>query len=297
LFTKWVSQWNKNYEHDEFFTRYNVFKANLDKVVMHNESNSTFSMAMNEFGDLTWEEFKATRLGYKHRANSFLRSKNHPLLKAEAAPTAVDWRQKNAVTEVKNQEQCGSCWAFSTTGAVEGIHAIKSGKLVSISEQQLVDCSSSQGNQGCSGGLMDQGFEFIVQNGGICSESAYPYKAADGTCKTSCEKVVQINGYKDVPENDETALLSAVAGQPVSVAIEADQEVFQFYSDGVLDSADCGTNLDHGVLVVGYGTDAGQDYWIVKNSWGSSWGENGYIRLARNKNTCGIAMSASYPTA
>jgi len=298
LFTKWVQQYNKNYEHDEFFIRYNVFKSNLDKVLLHNQSNSSFSMAMNEFGDLTWEEFKSTRLGYKHISNSFLRSKNQPLLKDVAAlPTAVDWRAKNAVTPVKNQQQCGSCWAFSTTGAIEGAHAIKTGSLVSLSEQQLVDCAGSYGNEGCSGGLMDQGFEYVIGNKGLCAEAAYPYKAADGSCKRTCEKVVTITGYKDVPANDEAALLAAVAGQPVSVAIEADTEVFQFYSGGVLDSAACGTNLDHGVLVVGYGTDAGKDYWIVKNSWGASWGENGYIRLARNKNTCGISLVASYPTA
>jgi len=198
---------------------------------------------------------------------------------------------------VKNQQQCGSCWSFSTTGSVEGAWALAGNPLVSLSEQQLVDCSTAQGNQGCNGGLMDQAFQFIISNGGICSEASYPYTATGpNTCQTTCENVAHISSYADVATGDENQLKAAVAVQPVSVAIEADQQVFQLYSSGVLTDSGCGTQLDHGVLVVGYGTDASAGpYWKVKNSWGASWGENGYIRIARGTNECGVATEPSYP--
>jgi len=177
---------------------------------------------------------------------------------------------------------------------MEGLNFIKTGKLVSLSEQQLVDCSGSYGNQGCNGGLMDQAFEYVIKNG-ITDEASYPYKARDGTClkKTA---VVHIKGYHDVPSGQEAQLMPALDINPVSVAIEADQTCFQFYAGGILDNPACGEQLDHGVLAVGYGTEGNQDYWIVKNSWGKSWGEAGYIRMIRNENQCGIDLAASYPT-
>jgi len=209
----------------------------------------------------------------------------------------MDWRKKGAVTPVKDQGQCGSCWAFSTTGSTEGAHQIATGKLVGLSEQQLVDCSSAQGNQGCNGGLMDQAFQYIISNPGIASEEAYPYTAQDGTCNTAAKSVTMITGYTDVTSGDEGALMKAVNVGPVSVAIEADQSCFQFYSGGVLNDPTCGTQLDHGVLAVGYGTLSGQDYWIVKNSWGTSWGvESGYVFIAKGIDECGIATENSYPT-
>jgi len=255
-------------------------------------------MGVNAFADMTWEEFHATKLGYNAIDNSVLREKNAVALEAdEEIAASVDWRTKGIVTPVKDQGQCGSCWAFSTTGSVEAAYAQTKGTLVSLSEQQLVDCSTAQGNMGCNGGLMDYGFQYIITNKGITSEASYPYKATGpNTCQKGKTVAATIKSFKDVPAGDEKTLLTAVTKQPVSVAIEADQESFQFYSGGVLTAA-CGQNLDHGVLAVGYGTDAGTDYWIIKNSWGASWGESGYIRLERGINQCGLANAASYPAA
>ncbi|KAF3948663.1 hypothetical protein CMV_025366 [Castanea mollissima] len=200
----------------------------------------------------------------------------------EELPESVDWREKGAVVDVKDQGQCGSCWAFSTIGAVEGINKIVTGDLISLSEQELVDCDQTY-NQGCNGGLMDYAFQFIINNGGIDSEEDYPYKARDGSCDPNRRnaRVVTIDGYEDVPTNDEKALMKAVANQPVSVAIEAGGRAFQLYDSGIFTGL-CGTQLDHGVVAVGYGTENGVDYWLVRNSWGSDWGEKGYIKLERN---------------
>jgi len=304
LFTKFVEQHKKHYEHGEFFHRYNIFKTNMDKIMNHNNANHTYTLAMNEFGDLSFAEFKSKYMGYKNIQAPFITSKNTEKLDSNInAATSLDWRSTNnpkkvvAVTAVKNQQQCGSCWAFSSTGSMEGTWAIAGHPLVSLSEQQLVDCSSNYGNQGCNGGLMAQAFEYVIANGGICSEAAYPYQAADGTCQTTCTPVAKISSYTNLPQNQESTLIPAIQNGPISIAIEADTDVFQFYSGGVFSDPSCGTNLDHGVLIVGYGTDSGKDYWIVKNSWGASWGENGYIRLIRNQNMCGLAMMPVQPKA
>jgi len=294
LFTAWVNEYGKSYETSEFFNRFNTFKANLDTIREHNGKNESWSMGMNEFGDMTWEEFRASYVvGTKPRAGEFIRSKNYPTTKpVPSIPSSLDWRQKGAVTPVKNQGQCGSCWAFSTTGSVEGAHAIATGTLVSLSEQQLMDCASSYGNQGCNGGLMDDAFEYIIAHG-ICSEASYPYKGVEGTCK-SCTSVAKISSYTNDPAGNEANLSNMIQAGPVSIAIEADQSAFQFYSSGVF-SAACGHNLDHGVLIVGYGTLGSKPYWIVKNSWGASWGMQGYILMIQGKDECGLALAASQP--
>jgi len=293
-----MQQYSKQYTHDTFFYRYTVFKANMDKIALSNKQGHAYKLGMNEMGDMTHAEFKATKLGYNRRERSYLRAKNGaPKSNTKVAiPDSVNWVTSGAVTAVKNQQQCGSCWSFSATGATEGANAIATGTLVSLSEQQLIDCSGPQGNNGCNGGVMDQAFQYIISNQGITTEDAYPYQAAQGTCNTAVTAAATLSSYQDVTSGDENALQSAVNIGPVSVAIEADQQCFQFYSGGVLSDPSCGTNLDHGVLVVGYGTDptAGA-YWIVKNSWGASWGEAGYIRLAQGIDECGIATTPSYP--
>jgi len=257
-------------------------------------------LGMNAFGDLSHEEFKATyATGYRSIKNTVHRARNAPVktnVKPHVHATTVDWTKKGAVTPVKNQLQCGSCWAFSATGSMEGAWQIAKGKLLSLSEQELVDCSNAQGNQGCNGGLMDNAFQYVIANGGITDEASYPYVAMNQDCaSTGKNNVVMISSFKDVTQGDEKALQMAVDMGPTSVAIEADQQCFQFYSSGILTDSSCGTQLDHGVLAVGYGTQDGTDFWKVKNSWGTGWGMDGYILMGRGINECGIATEPSYP--
>jgi len=292
LFTKWVDQWGKTYEHENFFHKYNTFRANLDFIVEHNSFNRSYTLTMNQFGDLTSTEFGKTYCGFKPSARS-----ESPVDFVGATADSLDWLALGAVTPVKDQGQCGSCWAFSATGAIEGACQIATKTLVSVSEQQLVDCAGSEGNQGCNGGLMDYAFEWVIKNGGIAAEGDYKYTARDGTCQTGKTSVSKISSYKDVPSKNEAELMKAVNLGPVSIAVEADKSVFQFYHDGVLDNKACGEQLDHGILVTGYGTLTGKNYWMIKNSWGSNWGKNGYIMMVRDKNQCGLALAASYAIA
>ena len=209
-----------------------------------------------------------------------------------------------AVTNVKNQGACGSCWAFSTTGALEGAKYLKTGELVALSEQNLLDCDHQ--DLGCSGGLMDNAFKFDEKSGGLCSEADYPYEAKQNDeCRTDCTDVPGsiVHTFMDVPPGKEKALLAAIAMQPISIAIQASQFVFQFYKSGVITDDSCGRSaaIDHGVLAVGYGTDLDtqEPYWLVKNSWGATWGDNGYVKLGRkSKNQfgmCAILKMASFP--
>lgn len=301
-FRQWKHSHKKSYSsYEEELARYIIFRNNMNEIYRRNGMNRTVLLSPNVHMDLTLSEFQSRYLGYKgHASTGFSMVRKHSLRgEIQDIPSSVNWVTAGAVTPVKNQGQCGSCWSFSTTGAVEGAWFLAKGVLESLSEQQLVDCSTAQGNQGCNGGMMDDAFQYIITNGGICSEAKYPYQAADGTCQT-CTPVTTLSSYVDVQPNNETALMIAVARQPVSVAVEADGFDWQFYSSGVVTDA-CGTNLDHGVLVVGYGTDSSAgDYWLVKNSWGPDWGESGYIRLGRGTKyaphgECGILMDPSYP--
>jgi len=298
-FTKWMRDNGKVYTTDEFQSNFAVWKTNFKWVQEFNKRGLTFTVAINQYSDLTSAEFNRIYNGLKLKTPVTV--SEVPLeLNNVALPASVDWRTKGVVTGIKNQGQCGSCWSFSATGSLEGAHALHTGSLVGLSEQNLMDCSQSQGNQGCDGGLMDDAFQYIISNNGLDTEASYPYTAEDGpSCQYSaanCGSTLQ--AYTDVQGGSEAALQTAVATQgPVSVAIDASHPSFQMYSGGVYYEPACSaTQLDHGVLAVGYSSTGSSDYWIVKNSWGTGWGMNGYIWMSRNQNNnCGIATMASFP--
>ncbi|OMO60881.1 hypothetical protein COLO4_33697 [Corchorus olitorius] len=294
---QWMAQYGRVYKgNNEREQRFNIFKENVARIDSFNNANDkTYKLGVNQFADLTNEEFTASRNGFKGHmySNSNNVVTNFKYENVTALPSRVTWRKKGAVTPVKDQGQC----------AMEGITKLTTGKLISLSEQELVDCDTKGEDQGCEGGTMEDAFKFIKQNKGLTTESNYPYKGINGTCNPhkEADHAASINGYEQVPANSESALQKAVAHQPVSVAIDSGAFEFRFYSRGVF-TGDCGTNLDHGVTVVGYGVDHhGTKFWLVKNSWGGEWGEHGYIRMQRDvdaeEGLCGIAMGASYPTA
>jgi len=303
----WKARYGKVYNGaDDDEVRRQVFEDNLQYINSENAKELSYTLETNMFSDLTADEFSSTYMGFKPAFG------NAPVLGEHvpsdaAVPASVDWSTKSqVVTPVKNQKSCGSCWAFSSTGALEGASGLR-GNHVSLSEQQFVDCAKSAGN-GCEGGDMGSAFAW-AQSHGICSEASYAYKGIDEQCRSSCEVALPahtVTGVKQVGHPaSESAMMSAVAQQPVSVAIEADRRAFQSYRNGVLSaSAGCGTQLDHGVLAVGYGKAPGSrwhramDYWKIKNSWGPSWGEHGYIRVQRGNGgagTCGLLSQPVYP--
>ncbi|KAL1299243.1 hypothetical protein HN51_043657 [Arachis hypogaea] len=305
---QWMVEHGKYYKDvAEKEKRYQIFKENVEFIESFNANNKnlTFKLGVNQFADQTFEEFKASSLNGKKGSLGLLGMEEiETPFKYENVtdiPETMDWRKRGAVTPIKDQKDCGSCWAFAAVATVEGIHQISTGKLESLSEQELVDCVRGKSG-GCSGGFVEDAFKFIAKKGGIASEAKYPYKHVDRTCNSKKkEPVASIKGYENVPKNNEKALLKAVANQPVGVDIEAGQKAFQFYSGGVF-AGKCGTKTDHAVAVVGYGsTEDGTKYWIVKNSWGKNWGENGYMRMKRdiksNKGLCGLAINPLYPVA
>ncbi|KAL1785240.1 cathepsin L1-like [Sigmodon hispidus] len=304
---EWKKKYEKKYSQNEEGQKRAVWENNKKTIELHNEDYAKgkhgFSLEMNTFGDLF----------FVHHLPLFLCTSSPPFMGTKEMnvfeeplvgdiPKSVDWKDRGYVTSVKDQGSCGACWAFSAVGSLVGQMFRKTGKLVPLSEQNLVDCSWSQGNNGCNGGLMELAFRYVKDNGGLDTSESYPYEALDSIMQDLPGywelREVNVMGFVKVPSS-EYALMKAVATVgPISVGIDSKHYSFQFYKDGLYYEADCSSsNLDHAVLVVGYGEESdGRKYWLVKNSWGERWGMNGYIKMARDRNNnCGIASDASYP--
>jgi C1A family cysteine protease len=316
-FENWVREFGIKFsDKHQFHNVFHTWTQNHKFIEEINARNLSYKLGHNPFSGMNSEQFRVfmgfstlDAPSYEYFSKFYHDEKYEEPALVENLPTSVDWTAKGGVTPVKDQGQCGSCWSFSTTGALEGAYFAKYSTLPSFSEQQLVDCDTRRNggkDMGCNGGLMDNAFSWIEKNGGLCSESDYPYVSGTtktgGSCQTSCNLVKNsvIRDFIDVTPSSENAMMSAVAKQSVSVAIEADQREFQLYKSGIFTGA-CGTKLDHGVLLVGYGFFDGLDYWKVKNSWSQSWGDGGYILLGKGPQynngdgQCGILLQGSYP--
>ncbi|MED6256842.1 hypothetical protein ATANTOWER_028975 [Ataeniobius toweri] len=304
LWEDWKNQHGKVYDNQtELIFRRTVWDKNLLMLLRHNQEASagkhSFILGLNHLADMTAEEINERLNGLKMEEPLHLRNDTFMDMNDLSLPTSVDWRISGLVGPVRNQGLCGSCWAFSSLGALEGQMKKRKGSLIMLSPQNLVDCGTKEGNLGCRGGYITKAYSYIIHNGGVDSEKSYPYEHQNGKCRYSLKgRAAYCSSFHVLPQGDELALQAAVASVgPVAVAVNAMLPSFHMYKGGLYNAPDCNPKLiNHAVLVVGYGADKGQDYWLVKNSWGMEWGEGGFIRIARNKkNLCGIATLAVYP--
>jgi len=304
LWGDWKKNHTKNYADHEEPTKMSTFVENYNMIHEFNSNpNNTATLAINHFADLTEEEFRAQYTGYhpgNHSEKNLVEEKEDDERNLASLPSSVDWRTKGAVTPVKNQGSCNGCWAFSATGALEGLHKIKTGKLQSYSEQQLLNCNTA--SKGCAGGHTSTAFSYTAKYG-VELESTNPSVGTSGRCNFVSTKASKVNtGHVSVPAKNMNALLAAVVKQPVSIALNGETNALRFYKSGVLTS-NCPSATNHAVLIVGYTTVNGHQALIVKNSWGPSWGNKGYVYISTNSaanggyGVCGVLNGGGYPTA
>jgi cathepsin L len=311
-FNAYIIKYNKNYNQKknetEYLMRYKLFSENMEYIKYSNmNTTKTYKLGINNFTDMSKMEFNRKylniRINETHKQQHYLKHNNHHHsqhnISNKTIPQSIDWRASGIVTDVKDQGQCGSCWAFSAVGAIEGQHALNTSQLVSLSEQNLVDCATNYSCEGCNGGFPDDAMDYVLNNSGIDTETSYPYNAADGSCSyNKSNDGANITGVVKLPSGNMTALYDALAFVgPISVALDAEYD-FQLYSSGIFSSTECSSSmLDHAVLAIGYGVSMnGTKYLMIKNSWGTDWGMDGYIYFsAEIDNMCGIASYASYP--
>jgi len=297
VWTTWKTHHKRTYALQEETLRMAIFTQNYQRIKQFNSENEDTQLALNKFADLTAEEFRAQHSSCAFSSPARTSSKTRTFISSEKAlPPYVDWREQGAVTPVKDQGKCGACWAFSTTGAIEGLYYTINQELVSFSEQQIIDCDPGPNDQGCYGGWPQHGIEYASDHG-LETEDDYPYVGKAGTCKFDSNKAkYAVDVYSTVQQNSSIALKEAVTVSPVSVLIEADEKIFQFYKSGVVYSR-CGSLVNHAALVVGYKRIGLLEAFIVKNSWGSDWGDEGYIyistdgRVNDGLGVCGILYS------
>lgn len=290
---EWKEQYRPPYENKlEEIDRHSIWLKNKDNIIVHNKKRESYTMGLNQFSDLTLEEFKK-RFNYKHTT-----SNNNIYFPKKIAPVAaIDWRMKGAVTAIKDQGNCGSCYSFSAISALESMWQIYNGTLYSLSEQQLVDCSEREGNEGCNGGRAQQAFEY-TQQCGSCTEDSYYYIGFQSKCfAKDCKSVIKIMGYSNIIGDDVESIMETVLNEhPISVVVNGANDIWKNYKSGVISDLSCFDGvLNHAVSIVGYNRSTDPPYWIVRNSWGQSWGENGYIRILMGDDICGIAEDASFP--
>jgi len=280
-FVAFVETYNKKYDTEAFFPRFNIFKAKLDEIAAHNRANHTWQMGINEFSDMTWEEFSQHMLGFIAPDVDLSPEYDVPASN-RIPPNDVDWRQKGGVTPVKNQGQCGSCWDFAGVGTIETFHFVKAGALINLSEQQVLDCSKGGS---CGGGMPESAIDYGCKTG-LCLTTEYPYTARQGTCKQCAVKSTKCGGAKKLAS--EAAQAQALDTNTVSIGVYIGSN-FQSYKSGIFNGP-CGSG-GHAMVLVGYTADA----WIIKNSWGGSWGDAGYSRWARGKNLCQFSGHTHVP--
>jgi len=303
-FTDFISAHNKKYMHEkEHHERLNIFRNNFRYIHSTNRQGLTYRLAVNHLADRTEDELRVLRgRKYSKGYNGGKPFRSYEEKDVQDLPQSFDWRLYGAVTPVKDQSVCGSCWSFGTIGAVEGAHFLKTGELIRLSQQALIDCSWGYGNNGCDGGEDFRSYQYIQDHGGIPSSDDYgPYLGVDGYCHAqNTTKAAKITGYVNVTSGDAKALkLAIVNNGPISVAIDASQKSLSFYANGVYYDSKCGNTeerLDHAVLAVGYGIMDNQEYWLVKNSWSTYWGNDGYILMSSKDNNCGVETSPTYVT-